>query len=283
MAFLFLNSSQFCLLAWGLLPKSSQNRFDWIQWLVAAAPLGVFVGIGMLIMLFLVLRPRPVMAPSREGVNIQLALLGPVSPREKAMIAVLILTLIGWLLAPKLQVDFATVTIIGLLGTVFTGNFNRQALQELDWNYLIFYGVALSMSRVAVSLGLDRLAADAIGTPLLQIGTSSILFILAVACLNILVRFILLPSQSVLLLSLALIPVAPKFGVDPWVVIVTILSTSFLWFPPSQLPAYLAAYSASEGRLFSHEQSARINFVYIAITLAGLALSTWYWRFLGLL
>lgn len=92
-----------------------------------------------------------------------------------------------------------------------------------------------------------------------------------------------MPEPAILLLSLAVIPVAPTLGIDPWVVIVTILATSFPWFIPSQTPEYLVAHSASEGRLYSHAQARRVSFAYTAVVLAGLVLSVPYWHLLGLL
>jgi DASS family divalent anion:Na+ symporter len=283
MMFLFLNGSALTLLAWGLLPEASRARFDWIHWLGAAAPLGVFLSIGALAALFLVFRPRQASAPTGERVNVQLAVLGPPSAREWAMIAVLALTVAGWIAAPALRVDAGTVAVLGLFASVAAGCFDRRAFQELDWNYLIFYGVALSIAVLTVSLGLDRVVAGAVGARLTQIGVSPLLFVLGVACLNFLVQLVLSQNQSILLLGLALIPVAPTVGVDPWVVIVTLLATSSMWFLPAQTTSYLVAYSASEGRLYSHTQARRMSVAYAAVTLAGLALSIPYWRLIGLL
>jgi hypothetical protein len=85
------------------------------------------------------------------------------------------------------------------------------------------------------------------------------------------------------LVGVTLLPVAPRLGVDPWVVVIALLTTSVAWFLPSQTPSYLVAQSASEGRLFSHPQAQRFAFAYAALTLLGLALSVPYWRMLGLL
>ena len=232
--FMFLNGTSLCLLAWGLLPEASRLRFDWIHWLGAAAPLGVFISIGALASLFLVLRPGKASAPSRERVDIQLAVLGRPSAREVTMIAVLVLTVAGWIVAPALGVDVGTVAVLGLLGAVVTGNFDRRSFQELDWNYLIFYGVALSIARLVVSLGLDRVVADAVGAALADIGVTPLLFVLGVACLSILVQLVVPKNQGVLLLSLALVPVAPTLGIEPWVVVVTVLATASMWFLPTQ-------------------------------------------------
>ena len=85
-----------------------------------------------------------------------------------------------------------------------------------------------------------------------------------------------------LLLGLALIPVAPVIGVEPWIVIIVLLATSALWFFPAQTPYYLFALSASENRLFAHAQARRLAFAYAIIALLALVLTFPYWRLLGL-
>jgi divalent anion:Na+ symporter, DASS family len=199
------------------------------------------------------------------------------------MAAILLTMLAAWILAPALGIDFGTTAILGLLAAVVTGNFGHRSIQDLDWSFLLFYGVALSIGEVADSLGLNQAAAAVIGGHLLMIGASPLFFVLAVGLLHMLVRFLFRPSQSVLLLSLTFIPVAPALGVEPWVVVITVLATAFLWFPPSQSSPFMTACAASEGRLYSPGQVARVNFAYAGITLLGLAIVVPYWHLLGLL
>jgi hypothetical protein len=52
---------------------------------------------------------------------------------------------------------------------------------------------------------------------------------------------------------------------------------------PQQTNSYLTAYSASEGRLFSHGQGRLAAVGYTIVTLVALILVLPYWRLLGLL
>ena len=106
---------------------------------------------------------------------------------------------------------------------------------------------------------------------------------LAVAGISLLIRLALDQDLTVVLVGVTLLPVAPRIGVDPWVVVITVLATSVAWFLPSQTISYLVAQSASEGRLFSHAQAQRFALAYTTLVLVGLALSVPYWRLLGLL
>ena len=166
MTFAFLNASSLCLLAWGLLPEASRARFDWIHWLVAALPLTGLVALGTIAMLFAVLRPRSGSGTTHQQLQVQLAVLGPLSRRERAMIGVLVFTVVGWLLAPLLRVDVAVVGILGLVAAVATGNLDRRALQELDWNFLVLFGVILSATGLVGGLGVDRELAGSLGARL---------------------------------------------------------------------------------------------------------------------
>jgi hypothetical protein len=158
----------------------------------------------------------------------------------------------------------------------------------MDWGYLIYYGGALSIAHLAHALGIGPGGEGGVGGEIhlleetLFAGVGPLVFILVVAVAGLLVRLVLESSQAVLLLSLALIPAAPFAGVNPWVVVVTLLATNSLWFLERQTPAYEVAYTATDGRLYSHEQARKVAFGYAAVTLAALLLCVPYWRLLGL-
>ena len=279
----FLNGSGTCLLAWGLLPEASRARFGWVTWFVAAAPLALGVALGSLVLLRMMLRPEPVARLPVQRVSLQMAMLGPVAPRELGAIAILVLTVAGWIAAPWLGLDLATVALLGLLATVALGIFDRIALQSLDWSFLIFFGTVLTVGRLGAVVGLDRVAAATIDRLLGAAQPSPLMLVLVVAGVSLLIRLVLDQDLTVVLVGVTLLPVAPRIGVEPWVVVIALLSMSVAWFLPAQTPSYLVAQSASEGRLFSHAQAQRFAFAYTALTLLGLVLSIPYWRLLGLL
>lgn len=281
--FLFLNGSSVCLLAWGLLPSASRAHFDWITWFLAALPFGALTSLGGLLMLFLALRPQSTPPTERGVLDVQLTVLGPLSGREKAMLAVLLLTVGGWVAAPALHLDIGLIAVLGLLGAVVTGHFGRRALHSLDWDYLLFYGVALSLVRLSSQLGLDHVVGDVLASHLVDVAGNLVLIVIAVLLLSVLVCQLLGPDQSVLLLGLALVPPAARLGLEPWVVVILILAATGVWLIPSQMPMYLGAYSASEGRLFSASQSRRAALGYLVVLLIAATLSVPYWHALGLL
>lgn len=281
--YLFLNASTASLLAWGLMPDEQRLQFDWIRWFTGAFPLALFVAIGSLLTMYALFRPRLEHVAQRERVDTQLAVLGPPSHREWSMLAVLALTVIGWFLAPSLGVHVATVALLGLLAAVAVGNLDKRGLQEMDINLLILIGVALSTAKVAAALGVDRLASAYIGGFVNSVGTNPVTFVVGVGAVTALLRLVLGETQTILFLALALIPVAPTLGVNPWLVVLAIISCSHTWIVPTQDQAYLAAYAASEGRLYSPAQARTMGIAFVGVTLLGLAVTSLYWNAIGLM
>jgi hypothetical protein len=229
------------------------------------------------------LRPAPVAAPPRERIGLQVALLGPPSRREVAVALIVALTVLGWIVAPWLGLDLASVALLGLLGAAAVGSFDTPALQALDWSMLLFFGVVLGLGRLAASLGVDAQAGALIQAYLGDRRPGPLGMVLAVAVASYLLRLVLEQDLTVLLASLALVPVATAAGVEPWAVTIGLLATSVVWFLPFQTSSYMVARAASEDRLFSHEQARRFAVAYAGLTLLGLALAVPYWRLLGVL
>lgn len=279
--FLFLNGSPVCLLAWSLMPTAAQNQFTWTQWFIAAAPLAVIIGVGSFIALRLLHRGEPIAPVSRDPLRLQRAVLGRPSGRELALIGIVVLTLVGWILVPRSVFHPGLIALLGFIAAMVL--YGRSNLASLDWDYLVFYGVALTIANLVVGLGLDGIVKTNAAPVLAQFGIGGAAFVLLAGVLTIVVRSLLAADQAILLLSLALIPVATAVGISPWLAVIPILALGLSWHVPAQSPEYLVAYGASQGRLFSHAQGRRMAIVYDAIALAGLALCLPYWHLLGLL
>jgi hypothetical protein len=196
---------------------------------------------------------------------------------------ILLLTIVGWNMGPALGLHFSVVGVVAFFAVVATGCFTRQTLAVLNWDFIVGYGIVLSLSNLTISLGLSERATEVIRGVVGQGGLDPTSVVLGLAIMHILVRFLLPMDQALLIFSLAFIPAAPVFHMDPWIIIITLLATSTPWFFPAQLPGYQVAHEAAEGRLFSHAQARVVCAGYLGVTLVALALSVPYWRLLGLI
>jgi di/tricarboxylate transporter len=246
---------------------------------VAAAPLGAIIAIGSFFAMRVLLRSGPVAAPARAPLRLQRAILGPPSRRELAILGIVVLMLIGWIVGPTFLWQPGLVALIAFIAVmVATG---VSDLKTLDWDYLVFFGVALTVADLAEGLNLGKTLGDSAAALLGQLGLGGAAFVLLTGVLTILVKSLLAADQAILLLALPLLPVATQIGISPWLAAVAILALGLSWHLPAQSPEYLVAYGATHGRLYSHQQARTMALAYQAIALAGLALCLPYWHLLG--
>jgi DASS family divalent anion:Na+ symporter len=279
--FLFLNGSPVCLMAWSFMPLKDQVHFTWLQWFLSAAPLGAILAVGSFIAMRVLLRSGPVAAPARAPLRLQRAILGAPSRRELAILAIVALMLIGWVVAPRFLWQPGLVALIAFIAVmVATG---VSDLKNLDWDYLVFFGVALTVADLAEGLNVGKILGDLTAAFLAQLGLGGAAFVLLAGVLTILVKSLLAADQAILLLALPLVPVAEHVGISPWLAAIAILALGLSWHLPAQSPEYLVAYGAAHGRLYSHQQARTMAFAYQAIALAGLAVCLPYWHLLGYL
>ncbi len=282
--FLFLNGSPVCLAAWSLMKVRYQEQFDWTHWALSAAPLALLVAVGMLVALFVLYRPGSLAVPRREPLLLQRAVLGPPSREEIAVGIIVAATLIGFIVVvPTFLVPPGLVALGGFLAVAIATRLGPGDLARLDWSYLIFFGVVLSMQDLAEGLRLDRIVGETVGARLLDVGIGGPLFVILVGMATVLVRSFLPADQAILLLSLAFIPVADSLGVNPWLAVIAILALGLSWHVPAQTPEFLVAHAASEGRLYSQAQARRAAYAYIVVGLVSLGLCLPYWHLVGLI
>ena len=207
--YIFLNGSSSNFLGLGLIPEASRARFDLAFWFIAAAPLALFCAIASLAVLWIILRPGKTEAMSHQRIDLQLSLLGPLAAKEIAMAVILAAMVIGFNVGPSFGISTGVVGLASLVASALVGCFDRQSLQSLNWDFLISYGVILSLPPIISSLGIDTMIGSAVGGLIGEAKISALVFVLSVALLNIGVRMLLPDDQTLLLLSIILIPVAP--------------------------------------------------------------------------
>jgi di/tricarboxylate transporter len=203
-------------------------------------------------------------------VDLQTTLLGPLSAREIGVALILVATVIGWNVGPALGLNSTVVGVLSVIAATLVGCFGKKALQGLNWDFLLGYGVILAISRLTVSLGIGDAIAAAIQQLLGGTVLAPPLFLLAVAALNLALRVVLPLDQALLLLTISLAPAAQAMGIDPWIVAITVLATGSVWFFPSHNYAYIVADEAAERRLFTptHARAACLGYAVAAV--AGL-------------
>ena len=283
MSALFLTASPSALILYGLMPAEARAEVSFATWFVAALPLHLVLFAGYLG--FILFRFRPAGSHlSTETLRVQRAVLGRLTGSEQVAMLVLLGLLIGFTTQALHGIDPAWLGLLAVALMVATGLLDADALRRgVNWTFLLYLGVALSLNNVFSTLQVDRWLSQSLLPLILMLADQPGAFILGLGLLALLLALLLRMGVTVLLLALALFPISAELGAHPMVVAITLLVAANQWLYPQQSVVYLTLYYGSDERAFSHEQVRLAAFAFAAMVGLGLLVSVPYWRLLGLL
>lgn len=284
LGFLFLTGSTTSLIAWGLLPPEVRADFTWGYWFYAASVPTLVVIAVVLSATMLLYKPESQARVSYKMVQTQLQILGPLSRNEWMTLAVLCLTLGGWLSVAYHGIDGAWIALMALCVLVNTGVLGWGMIKKgVDWEMLLYMGATLGIPALLTQAKIDRWLVDVFAPLILPFTATPALCFAVIILITFAVKLAFTSFLTVVTLTVALLPLAPDLGVNPWVMAMIILIGSEVWFFPFQVDWHTMAYATTDGKGFSYRLMYRINPVYaLAYVLAAVVAIPW-WRYLGLI
>lgn len=282
--FMFLTGAASSLFGWSLLPHLARSEFGWGSWALAALPAGMFILVVLFVAIHLFFPLKGEEAPrvSPKGVATQLEVLGHLSMSEWLSLAVLVLATVGWIGKPLHGIGEAWVALGAFLVFLMTGVMDKKGLRnDIDWGFLLFFGVLSGLSVIIPRLNVDRWLVELVGPILSVVSFHPLPFLVAVTVLVYLVRFLLGRFPTIVLFTLVLAPWAQGIGIHPGVLLLCVLMALETWFFPYQTANYLLAYYSTDEKAFSHAQARKLMVVKFVASLLAVAISIPYWRMLG--
>jgi di/tricarboxylate transporter len=283
MSMMFMNGSFVCFFMIALLPENVGSAVTWGYWFVAAFVLSIsyFLCFYLAIIFFYRSETTKPLVPSVT--NAQLRALGPVSRDEKLCVLAIVISLAGFLTQSWHHIDGAWISLISLLVLLGSSVLDEQTIRaNIDWPFLIALGALIGFGNVISDSGLTQIVAGK-ARPYLEFFTASkLIFLLAVAIAVVLIRFILPAFPALVVLMLALLPIALSLDINPFAMGLVMLLVNEPWFFPHQNLIFQTFMSSSEGRLFDPGQMVKFAFVHVIIALVAIGLTFPYWRYLGL-
>ena len=287
MAAVFLTSSTTSVLVAAVLPPAVRADVNWITWALYGAPVNAVLFVGLLASLLWLYRPaageRQPMSERATSLALQRAVLGPMSRNEKIALGVGIGLLAGFMTQPWHGVDPAWVAVLATGVLAATRVLTVDTLRAVNWNFALLFGVLISLAAVFKSTALDRWIADGAAAAAGDLAAVPIVFLLALSLLCVAISFVVRWQAAAPLVTIALVPVASAAGIHPFVVGVIAVIACNGFFLPYQSTTYLALYSGTGGKVFTHGQALRAALAYGVWTLIAVALSVPVWRLMGLL
>jgi di/tricarboxylate transporter len=264
-----------------LFPETERLQATWLVWLTRAAPTGLVFLVGSALALLAWFRPGAGGASRR--VQDQEHVLGPLTSREFVTIGALAVMIVGFLALPLLHVNPAWFAVGALSLAIGGGGLTRDLFRRaIDWGFLIQFGILLGAGGVLHEQGVDEWIAtrllSVIGGGWHPAGIILLLTGFVFAC-----RLLMPWIPATLLLSLALVPAAPRLGLNPWVVGFVVLVAANAWIHPSLSDYCRVTRDAAGEDLFGQRQAMLAGVVISVLTVIGLTVSIPYWHMLGIL
>ena len=284
LGFLFLTGSTTSLIAWGLLPEEVREQFSWGYWFYAASVPTLVVTVVVILASLILYKPESQSRISYKMVQTQLQILGPLSWHEWITLAVLCLTLAGWLSKSYHNIDGAWIALIALCVLINTGVLGWGMIKKgIDWEMLLYMGATLSIPLLLTQSRIDQWLVGMFAPVILPLTNSPALCFTVIILIAIVVKLAFTSFLTVVTLTVALLPLASELGISPWVMAMIVLMGSEVWFFRFQVDWHTMASATTGGKGFSYPMMYRINPVYaVAYILAAIVAIPW-WRHLGLI
>ena len=158
-----------------------------------------------------------------------------------------------------------------------------NTLRAVNWNFALLFGVLISLAAVFGRTGLDRWMGERLAAAAGDPSAAPVVFVVVLALLCFAISFVVRWQAAAPLVTTAIAPVASAAGVHPFVVGLIAVLAGNGFFLPYQSTAYLALYTGTGGKLFTHTQAWPMALAYGVWTIVAVALSVPVWRWMGLL
>lgn len=281
----FMTSRSVNFVIFGLLSPQQQEHFQWVYWVFASAGAAVAMLVIYFIAASLAFPSREASKLSKEQVNVQLSLLGPIKNREWAAIAG-ILIFAGGVVTTSLhniQPPWMGMAILYVL--LLFGSLNKAEFREkTDWPSLIYLGSLIGILNVFSYFGLDKW----IGLHLVVLGdvmrTDFNVFVAILFGVLLVMRLAIPNTATIALCATIFMPIAGQAGINPWVVGFILLLLGDLWLLPYQCPHYQQFQAiVREKGVYDEKSFLQFNLFMNLVRLAGVYASIPLWTALGLL
>lgn len=202
---------------------------SFLGWIALAAPFGI---VSSLVACFVISRLFLGAEDRSHAITLPASPSGPITPAQRGVVVVTLLTLLAWATTALHGLDAAVVALLGALAVTckpLTGLDLKTALKKVEWNLLLFMAATLVMGEALLDSGAARALADALvgALPIALLGHVGTL---ALASLAALLSHLLITSRTaraMVLIPTVALPLAAS-GVNPALLIfVTVVGSGF--------------------------------------------------------
>lgn len=280
---IFLTSKSANFVVFGLMSAQLQEQFQWLYWLYAGSVSGIVMLIVYLLVSQFMFRNKESLPLSNQVIDMQLKVLGPMSMKEWAAAAGVVLFGIAVATSSIHKLGPAWLALTVLYGLMLF-NFLRpdEFRESVDWPFLMFLGGLVGLVNAMLYMGVDKALGAQLAWTASLMHDNLNLFILTLTGIILAMRFVLPINLTMVICATIFMPIANLSGINPWFVGFIILTIGECWFFAYQNASYTLFKKISDSP-YDERNFLILNVLTTIIKLVGIYASIPFWRHLGIL
>lgn len=270
----------------GFLPPELKPMATFDAWFQILALPWFLVTVAFILLIYLTMKPTEPIGIPRDTFKKQYDALGPISRQEVIASIVLVGSLIMFTTEKIHGIPTAATAMAALFLLIV---FRIIALPEIssgvNWDVILFFGVAISLSTIFVTAKVSDWIGPILQPGLLSLAVSPLMFLLVATLVIMLIRFIDVPwgFSTIALTVPVLIPIFNQFGIHPLVSSMPYIIGINFFLLSYQQPFVLMAEGVMQGKGWAPNHVTIAGLSYIAAVVIALLISIPYWRMLGVI
>jgi len=281
----FITGKATNLIVFGMLPLQVREQFTSAYWVFASLIYLLVTFILNLAFIFILYRNKEIPVLSKEQIEVQLKILGPLSKREWEALVGIIIFIVGVITTSIHNIGASWIAYGVLMIFLALESLSQKEFEsEINWSFLICGATMIGVAKTISYLGLDQWIGNQIAWMSSYMQTNFVIFLALLSVGIFLMRFIISTSTIVIILSAIFIPLSQLYGINPWIVGFIILNLSDLFILPFQSGAYFNFTELCQDKeIFNQKSMLAFNALSCIFKVLALFASIPFWKWLGLL
>ncbi|MFD1418697.1 SLC13 family permease [Companilactobacillus keshanensis] len=268
----------------GLIPASAQKVLSWGNWFVMMIPWTIIILVGGYFLLRFLFKPKDDKPISKEFISKQLNELGPMSRDEKITAAVILVSIIFWILESTVNIPAAVTALIGVSVLVACRVLTPDDFKNrLSWSTIIFIGTVMALGNVMQSAGLTTWLRTVLQPVISPIIGNVYITVIALPIIIYLCKFVVVSLISTgTLITIGLLPFFSTMSFSPAIIAIIVTTSVNVWLLSYMNAPFLTGGAAVNNSMVSRSAMAKSSIGYMLINIVGLLVCVPLWQVMGI-
>ena len=239
-----------------------------------------------LVLLYIVFKPKEPLQLKRKVLEEQYRALGRITRQEIICGVILVCALVLFSTEKWTGIKSVETALMALAALIIFGIIKASDISSgVNWDIINFIAIAMSLTSVFGMAGISGWARPLIEPGILSLAVYPLVFLLVITVIFWAIRFIDVPwgYTAIALFSPILVPLYEKSGLHPVLVSVALIAAGNSFFLAYQQPFVMIGDTMTKSRGWSGGHVALGGALYAIAVLAGICVSSFYWRAMGLM